>query len=80
MIGYRQGSPAPMLTQLPAGALSAISGPSIGVPDLGADVAQPADGDHAGAVGRHSDCAPGAVAGRGDDRGAGGVHFADHAG
>ena len=61
-----------MLTQLPPGALIAISGPRSEKPTLLPTWRRPPTAMHARAVGRRADGVAGGVAGRGDDDDAGG--------
>ena len=65
--GYRQALLGAVLTQLPPGALIAISGPRSEKPTLVPTWRRPATRDHAGAVGRAADRVARAVAGRRDD-------------
>ena len=69
-IGYWQAAPGVMSTQLPPGALSAISGPRSEKPTLVPTWRSARDRDHAGAVGRRADRMAGRIAGRRDDHGA----------
>ena len=76
-IGYRQASPAPMLTQLPPGALIVISGPRSEKPTLVPMWRRPATPITPAQLAGHADRVARAVAGRGDDDAADCVELRD---